>query len=214
MNRILQLITVSCFCLLSLHIVTADEGANKTWPIIKPFEENFEFNNASTASVVAVIVGSDDRPLYKVECHTDNYEGDPDFDYSGDFECRLTSLYSIETYSTLLTDNPKQSRDWESRGRFLVQEIIGECADYPEYGLVRHFRLRGMEITLTIKKPVFGKAIKKGRPELKSFNFAVNVKPDSSARTKIAEPVPYIKPPRANPNDPNNFSLKCDAMRK
>jgi hypothetical protein len=120
------------------------------------------------------------------------YEGDPSFDYSGDFECRLTPLYTTTRYSTLLTDNQQQTRDWESRARFLAPELTGRCGDFAEYGRVRTFRLRGMSIRLSLggikisADPSF---------PLRSFRFAVAVTPDASAVTEIAEPVDAPLPP-------------------
>src|SRR5207253_255266 len=81
--------------------------ASTGWPAVEPLEKTFHFPDARGAQATVMIRGTDGRDLYKLECHTWRYEGDPDFDYSGDFECRLTSLYSKESYSTLLTDDPK-----------------------------------------------------------------------------------------------------------
>lgn len=187
------------------------------WPPIRPMHESVYFENARQAAATFTIVGKDNKPLYRIECHTSEFEGDPDFDYSGDFECRLTSLYSAETYSTLFTENPKQSRDWESRARFLSEELIGKCADYPEFGRVRHFRLRGMKITLILSDILFWSSAEMGdrkprRPELKSFRFAVQVEADAEARTGITEPVPYSEPPYAHPENQQDFSRNCEVI--
>ena len=202
-------------CMFNLWAAFGADDIRKEWPVVKQLQKRFLFEDASNATVKFDIVGIDGKPLYTIECHTFNYY-DPDFDYSGDFECRLKSLYSKEVYSTLFTDNPKQSRDWQSRGRFLVQEIVGKCADYPEYGRVRHFMLRGMEITLAIRNPKFGEnvGVKKGRPELKSFEFDIEVKTEPRATRPIAETVPYVAPPFLNPKDPNDFTLDCETILK
>jgi hypothetical protein len=65
------------------------------------------------------------------------------FDYSGDFECRLMPLYTTTTHGTFLTEIQQQTRDWESRERFLVSELTGRCGEFAEYGRVRTFRSTG-----------------------------------------------------------------------
>ncbi len=214
MVKLLQIVTLFCICILQISAVDSNEKSSGKWPSVRPFKESIYFADAANAAAKFNIIGIDGKPLYAIDCHTANYEGDPDFDYSGDFECRLKSLYSRDAFSTLFTENPEQKRDWESRGRFLVQEIIGQCADYPEYGRIRHFKLRKMEITLSIRNPEFEDIgySKKGRPKLKSFSFDIEVKSDQKITGEITEPVPYLEPPQANPNDPNDFTLKCDVI--
>jgi hypothetical protein len=163
--------------------------------------------------------------LYILECHQYGYERDPNFSYSGAFECRLKSASSSDSYSTLLTDDPHQSRDWESRGRFLVQELVGECARYPEYGLERSFRVRGMLITLRmsdlkwsreshIANPALDYRTDGASEYLTSFNFEVDVKSDPSATSEIAERVQFQHPPRANPGMTNDLRLDCNRVLK
>src|SRR5262245_55221528 len=146
------------------------------------------------------------------------YRGDPDFEYSGDFECRLTSLVAPSRYSTLLTDNPNQSHDWESRGRFLADELFRSCVSYPEYGAVRHFRLRGMKITLSLSNIVFdtsaGVRSTNGLLGLSSFRFAFSVEPDSTAHGEIAEVPGYEQPPYVNESDNSRYDRDCSRVRR
>lgn len=207
-------VTQMVLCLL---IPGLGESNRSRWPQVASMKKTFTFPDARSASSEFTIVGIDGKPLYKVACHTAYYEGDRDFDYSGDFECRLKSLYSKDRYSTLFTDNPNQSRDWESRARIFAEELIGNCGDYPEYGRVRHFRLRGMNITFEFSELRFkesqGPGVKRGKEwELASFRFDFTAEPDPTAVSPIAEVAPLAEPPRANPKDPNDFSLKCDAV--
>lgn len=149
--KIVTLIFIGIVLFLSVGYCNAEK---EKWPAVEKLQKSMYFEDARKAEAAFTIFGVEGPPLYYIECHTWeftwNYKGNPDFDYSGDFECRLTSLHSLNTHSTLFTDNPKATRDWESRARFLVEELQGKCGDYPEYGRVRHFRLRGMKITLTI----------------------------------------------------------------
>jgi hypothetical protein len=120
-----------------------------------------------------------------MQCNTAGYSGDPNFDYSGDFECRLSSVEASDRYSTLLTEDPHQSRDWESRGRFFASQLEGECARIPQFGATRNFQLRGMALILEISNPVFADGRK-----LKSLRLSVVVRPDASAQSEIARQVP------------------------
>lgn len=152
-----------------------------------------------------------------MECHTFSYEGDQSFDYSGDFECRLTSGREPSAYSTLLTDVPDQSRDWQSRGKFLAEELKGPCRNYPEFGRIRHFWLRGMRLTLAIhdieltRSASGKKSTPLTHPRFKTFKFSVRVEPDEGLKSEIAEPVPYRYPERKHP-DTKEPSLNCETV--
>ena len=206
---------VTCFLIVFAFCMCAQ--ASK-WPEVAPMHKGYHFANARTSEIDFSILGTKGEPLYRMECHTFEYEIDPSFDYSGDFECRLKSLYSDDAYSTLFTEEPQQTRDWQSRGRFLVEEIEGKCADYPEFGRVRHFRLRGMKITLTISDVEFRTYTEKtlARKEgslLKSFRFDVKVEVDSRATSAISEHIPYAYPPRRHPGT-EDVSLDCERSAK
>jgi hypothetical protein len=79
----------------------------------------------------------------------------------------------------------------------LIDELIGDCANYPEYGRVRHFRLRGMELTLQISdlKISPNQYEPPGGPKIQELYVDVFVKRDTSAASAIAEPPLYTKPP-------------------
>jgi hypothetical protein len=98
------------------------------------------------------------------------------------------------TYSTLLTEDPHQSRDWESRGRFFAADLRGACAGIPQFGAIRSFRLRGMDLTLRVSDQKFAES-----GELESLALTVTVRPDAEASRPIAAMVPLPKtgvPPR------------------
>ena len=142
--RNLFLALVFLFC--AAFAAQTQEISPREWPKIALLKKNFSFPDMSNPAVDLVIPGVDGAPLYKLECHSgDTYEG-KDFDYSGDFECRLISASGKDAYSTLLTYDPLQTRDYESRARFFLSDLEGKCGDYPEYGRVRTFRLRGMRL--------------------------------------------------------------------
>jgi hypothetical protein len=163
-------------------------------------EKLFDVPDVSKADVFLRLESNEGKNLYTLQCHSAGYMGDPDFEYSGDLECRLSLSDHHETYSTLLTEDLQQSRDWESRGRFFAANLRGACARIPEFGAVRSFRLRGMKLTLRIINPMFS------GDKLSSLKLAVSVSHDPHARRAIAEivPLPVTGVP-ANCNLPEYF---------
>ncbi len=159
----------------------------ESYPAPAPIKRIFDVSDVSKANVSLHIKGRDGRDLYTLQCHSAGYEEDSSFDYSGDFECRLSLSGGRNIYSTLLTEDLNQSRDWESRGRFFAANLKGECARVPEFGDIRNFRLRGMRLTLRILDPVFR------ANKLYSLKVAVSVFPDPNAHRAIADVVPLPK---------------------
>jgi hypothetical protein len=193
-----------------------DANAAELWPAVLPVDLNVDFGDSKGAALVVDVFGRDGASQYRMECHTWEYDDPSRFVYSGDFECRLSPLRKPTSYSTLLTEDVSQSRDWESRGRFLADELQGACADYPEYGRVRHFRLRGMDIALSISNIVFTQVdipSKPGvkRPGLQSFRVSIGVKPNADAKTAIAEAVAFPAPPYLHPGG-DDFSRDCGEL--
>jgi hypothetical protein len=193
-------VIISCFIVAVLSqgcfIKRKFAHSNPSWPLIKECKYECDFRNANIAAVSITLQDTKGTGVYHFECHNYLYdESDTDFNYSGDFECKLTSLYSEENLPTLLTSDHNQPADWWSRGRFLADELKGRCAAYPEYGRVRTFRLRGMQLRLELNDIVFTSTevdnIKNVR--LKSFHFKFEAKPDSSVSTSLAE-CPNVSP--------------------
>lgn len=210
----------SIVVIFAAFVFAAIAQAEETeWPKVAPLEKTFYFSDGRAADIKLVINSTQGEPAYTLECHTFAYEGDPSFDYSGDFECRLTSSRAHSVYSTLLTDVPDQSRDWQSRGRFLAEELEGLCRNYPEFGQIRHFRLRGLKLTLAIhdieftKNPLDKKPTPLVLPRFKSFKFGVRIEPDEGAKSEIAEPIPYRYPERKHPNT-KELSLNCETVQR
>jgi len=196
-----NLIFVFLILLIGLDIgVTSigDTESKRSWPVINPVKKTFHFIDHHEMGAKLRIVGIDGTPLYQLECYLNAYDReDRDFNYSGNFECRLTSLYSKDRYSTLLTDQIHPTRDWQSRGRFLLEEITGKCAEYPDYGRVRHFRLRGMNLTLEIKnlKIKLGSAAENAPwyvDRIEKLDLDVTVIADPTVLSEIAEPTKYL----------------------
>ena len=190
----------------------ASEGQNN-WPAVCYREDNINFSLSRLDKTKFKIFGCDGSPLYELECHLGPYEGDPAFDYSGDFECRLSSLYSVESHSTLLTEENHQTRDWESRGRFLLWQLLEDCALYPEYGKLRHFRLRGMNLTLEVTDIELSKKVV-GVPMIGKLDLHIIVEPDPTATSPITEKIEYLEPPRIHPKVHGDLTRDCSNVYK
>lgn len=125
------------------------------WPVIQRLEEKRVFmnpgqNNADTP-FVALIKDNSGVPVYKLECHNGNYEDESEMNFSGDFQCALFAYNGTTRVSgNLLAANTRNelSTDWWNRGRMRSAQFRGECLKYPEYSTARHFKLRGMLLTL------------------------------------------------------------------
>jgi hypothetical protein len=107
--------------------------------------------------------------------------------YVGPFACRLNEGKSDREGSLLSED---ESAYWFSRGQVHdFSEFIGACGRYPEYGAVRHFRLRGFELRLEFKDIALDG---KGKPLY--FVLVVSVRPDPTALSADAEQTGYLTP--------------------
>lgn len=170
-------------CLVCIAVASVEAQA---YPVVKAFQRTFSVGDVSKANVSLDIHSTDGIPRYRLQCHAPGYPNDPDFDYSGDFECRLSFVdEGKNTYSTLLTENSHQSRDWESRGRFFAASLRSPCAAIPDFGDTRTFELRAMRLTLHIDSPTFTEEL-----GLRSLVLTVGVRPSPTARREIAERVP------------------------
>jgi len=189
-----------CLSLAGVVNVVDSVGLAEKWTPPIASRQVYRFPQAATAEVTLPILDAGGQPLYLLECHSMAYglaQSRPDFDYSGDFECRLTPSDGSGKFSTLLTEEQDPTRDWQSRARFLAPELRGKCGAYVDYGLVRRFRLRGMELALEMSDVTFKSwpATVDDPSELKSFAFAVGVRPDSTAISEIAETPDVDIPP-------------------
>lgn len=82
------------------------------------------------------------------------------------------------------------SASWYSRGQLHdYKNIVGACGKYPEYGNLRHFRLRGFELTLHFINIKLGKDA-----EPIKFDVEVTVHPDANITSSYTEQTGYLTP--------------------
>jgi hypothetical protein len=175
------------------------------WPVIRPLEERRVFtnpgqNNADTPFMV-LIKDNQGVPVYKLECHNGNYEDESEMNFSGDFQCGLFALKgTARTSGNLLAADTKNelSTDWWNRGRMRSAQLRGECLKYPEYSTDRHFRLRGMVLTLSFTNIQWGQDKNhQNNPLLTGFTFIFKAVPDMSAQSSRAEVMAGPEPPES-----------------
>jgi hypothetical protein len=175
-----------------------------TWPNIQPLHDSHTFiepGRGKDTPFLALIKNASGSPVYKVECHNGNYDDESEINFSEDFQCALFGVSGGKgTTGNLLAVNNKdeQSTDWWNRGRMLSHQLRGECLAYPEYSTLRHFKIRGMLVTLRFTNVEWSSAKdQQGNPLLEKFTVTIDVVPDGTALSSTAEPAAGPEPPRS-----------------
>lgn len=184
------------------------------WPEIQPKREVFQFNDPDRAVVRTIISDIKGRPLYLFACRTGEDRSVPDIIYVGDLDCRLLPAARGEVEDNLLLEE-HGGKAWFSRGRMHAHELFGACGSYPEYGRTRHFRLRGMRLTLEFFDAEFAivpppRSAEPPSSRLKSYKLRFTVERDPSASRDIAESSGYLDPSR----EFQYPSRSCDVVQK
>lgn len=166
--------------------------AGVQWPTIRDTSGSKHFTEAKSAALTTTIYSPQGAALYTLECHSGEYEGDRQFDYSGLFHCRLRSKSSTDLLASLLFESSHPTSDWEGRARFLLGEVLGDCAKVPDWGAVRHFHLRHMDIRLSVTDVSMNK--RDHQVEVGSFTFSYDIRQDPAAGTSLVAPSTVPEP--------------------
>lgn len=176
------------------------------WPAVQAVKRSFNLGQASWMTgkvpVSLTVTSPSGRPLYSFSCSAWNTYRDGAID---DFSCNLLPANLPKgdwSDSSLLSSNPQRT-DVVGRAIFAASDLRGECGNYPSYGRVRHFLLRGMRLTISVKDPTFVPRPRSGDGGdahstgylIKSFRLDVSVTPDPAALSAVAEPAAYRYPP-------------------
>ena len=104
----------------------------------------------------------------------------------GPFSCGLKSSHkSLERNLLGEDDSPL----WHTRAQYQYAQLLGKCGDYPEFGRVRTFAMRGFRLTLTVSD------VKINPPgEVTYFRLGVSLKADRSVIGSIAKRPDYLSP--------------------
>lgn len=159
-------------------------AAAKSWTVIRPLEEKhaFDAKDGADTPLFTFILDTLGIPVYKVECHNGNYPDDSEMNFSGDFQC---ALFAVKGRNLLSGDLLAQG----NRARMNSAQLRGDCLQYPEYSTERHFKLRGMRITLGFSE------MKWTPGKLAGFTFTLQAVPDESALNGTAEAYAGPEPP-------------------
>lgn len=92
---------------------------------------------------------------------------------------------------TLLAPLGTSSRPYQTRAHVSGYDLVGACGKYPEYGRVRHFRLRGFELAFEFMDV----EVSSGEPDNAEYAvMQISLRRDSEAQTARAEFSGYVDP--------------------
>jgi len=120
------------------------------------------------------------------------------------------AIYSgDENEASLLSED--ESPSWHSRGQIYFDDIIGDCADYPEFGATRNFYLRGFSLTLHFE----GVKLNENQ-EIVGFNMVVALKNKPDAVSPKAKQTGFLPPKNGDCRSVNKGYkiLKCRNLQK
>jgi hypothetical protein len=173
------------------------------WPLIQPMHAEYVFKDPHMQGVdtpfVIYFKDQEDTQSYKFECHDGEYADDSVMRFSGEFQCALFMFKGMTVSAVnLLAANTReeQRNDGWNRGRVQVKQLQGDCLAYPEYSTVRHFRLRGMSLTLSITHIEWMPKQGSKDPSLAGFTLEVDAMPDKDARSEVAQSAAGPRPPK------------------
>ena len=172
------------------------------WSVIQPLHAEYRFvrpqdPGTGLPSFEVYLKDAAGTYRYKFECHAGGYPDDSGMTWSGDFQCALFPYAkdTVTLVNVLAVDTrEEQSVDWRNRGRMIAAQLQGDCLQYPEYSTQRHFRLRGMDLTLTYTGMAWAQGPKGS--QLQEFTLTVDAAPDKDAKTPLAEAAAGPSPPR------------------
>lgn len=199
-------IKIFAFICVSLFAFAKNPKNDKQWPRIQPISRTITLAESGPRSYNLFILNRSGVPVYLLECYLSAYDYEiEDWDFSGNFECKLTPLYEKQDskyFGRLLSYTKTPTRDWESRGRFFVEDLQNPKYEAKGWGKKRTFRLRGMELTLNIKS--FYITPKTRRPiwaidddnRVEKIELEILVKQNGEATANIDEVEPIRKEKR------------------
>ena len=169
-----------------------DTGANIGWPTIASIGDSVFFDGSIEEFAYSLpLRDTHGNTRYYLLCHggsdnhLDSLGGRMGANLVGPLSCRLNFDGRLTGLSLLGEDSAPV---WHSRSQFHTSELIGRCGEYPEYGRLRNFRLRGMVLTLATED------LATSDDGSLSLTLKISVRGDESARSSRAEPPGYLRP--------------------
>jgi len=176
-----------------LFFATASAGAFAApWPEVA--EQNVSVGvdtSAARINIDVLILAKDGDPAYRLICRGGNDKflqellDTKGIAYVPDMMCVLNPS-TMDAEGSLLAEGNEAT--WHTRGQFRWSDLVGACGNYPEYGRVRHFRLRQMELSL------FATDVRVANGKVTYFVFNVIVKPMPEVQSRYVESSGYLAP--------------------
>ena len=170
---------------------TADE-----WPRVREFQASFGINAASERIFLLLpMYNYDNNEEYRLVCiggsteYLDRLSSEMGAIFVDPLQCNLWDRAEIQHERTLLGEDGSPA--WHTRGQFSWHQLVGDCGDYPEYGRLRHFRLRGFELTLAVEDVILVD------DQIDYFVLTVSLREDRSIRSSRTEQTGYMRPGQA-----------------
>jgi hypothetical protein len=184
-------------------------ATGQPWPKMAEFNSKFRIDRSAEEILFEIpLLDVQGQTQYRFICtggsekYLDQLSDSSGINLVGPLACRLVEgkIDPEETEDSLLSEDG--SAYWFSRGQIhSFHELIGSCAKYPEYGALRHFRLRGFELTLNFGEVEVDKA-----GNATYFTLAVSLRRDPSITSPQAEQTGYLTPYRVGSS--------CDKIQK
>ncbi len=165
------------------------QSRGAVWPNVRPFAMSFPVD--LTSERIAIDIPITDQAggvVYYFACRGggDAYLDSLSANWVGPLMCTLAIGDKASEESLLSEDD---SAAWFSRGQFRREELVGDCAKYPEFGVRRSFRLRGFRLNLDAQNVLVD-----GSGLTRSFTLAVSLVRDPGAVAAQAERPGFLDP--------------------
>jgi hypothetical protein len=185
-----------CDRLVSYHIPGVDiggyvreRGLGPPYARVAPVEKSATFALVEEKDWQVPILDIDGKEVYSLKCRAGL--GEAGLDRWG-VSCKL---FQAGKDLDLLADSvdPYSRR---IRTLFEPEQLEGKCSEYPEWGALRTFKLRGFGLVMRVKNVLLGRTgaghfgFYKG--PIARFDLAIKVVPDASAAWGVALPSRYV----------------------
>jgi hypothetical protein len=178
---------MSVFSVIALLVVSWQIPV--VWPTLTPTSRTFPVDlYAERITIDQPLTDRAGRVVYHFACRggTERYLDALPGNWVGPLMCTLAEGDLASDESLLSEDD---SPAWFSRGQFRAAQLSGACARYPEYGLLRTFRLRGFRLTLEARDVLLD-----SRGVARAFNLSFSLVDDPAARGARAEQPGFLNP--------------------
>jgi hypothetical protein len=193
-------------------------AAQAAWPAIAPIDAEVGLDFTSPRQFLQIpLRDRDGRVHYRLTCrggspeYMDEVAENTGIMFNGEFGCILTPGEEDSDRSILTEEGIP---DYFSRSFFSEANLVGTCAAYPQFGVKRSFRARGMVVTLAFDDLIVSDEAERKRAAARVEGahavlhgvFHVSVRPDTSAATARAEQPGFL--------DPKGDQALCRTPRK